>query len=119
MIIKNPNYSNEYYGMSTDIKPVNALNASRFYEIDTGNVYMFDEEGKQWFKQRGNASSGNTSGGSSGSGSSSGSGGILIANAEYSLASNSIQITLDKTWQEIRDATYTIINSENQANGEI
>lgn len=58
--------------MSTDIKPINALNASRFYEIDTGNVYMFDEEGKQWFKQRSSASGGNASGNNTSDGSSSG-----------------------------------------------
>lgn len=35
MIIKDPNYAHEYYGMSTDTKPLGVPNASLFYEIDT------------------------------------------------------------------------------------
>ncbi len=116
MIIKNPNYSNEYYGMSTDTKPINALNASRFYEIDTGNVYMFDEEGKQWFKQRGNASSSNASSGSSGGSSSSAGSGILIVN--LTVNADTRVLVLDKTWQEIHDANLAVVKYEASAGGE-
>ena len=39
------------YLKSTDTKPLDVENASSIYEIDTGNVYMFDEETKQWILQ--------------------------------------------------------------------
>ena len=35
----------EYYGKSTDIKPVEGVNNSDvFYEMDTKKVFLFDEE---------------------------------------------------------------------------
>lgn len=43
----------ELRGLSTDDKPVvfagyKLRNGSIFIEIDTGKVYLFDEEGQQW-----------------------------------------------------------------------
>lgn len=38
-------------GLSTDEKPLNVPNGSTFYEMDTGNVFMFNEDAKQWLKQ--------------------------------------------------------------------
>lgn len=39
-------------GKSTDQKPVNGVpNGSSFYEMDTGNVYMFDGDTNTWIKQ--------------------------------------------------------------------
>ena len=124
MIIKDPNYAHEYYGMSTDTKPLSVPNASLFYEIDTCDIYMFDEDGKQWFKQSGGSGS---SGGSSGGGSSDSQGGssastanIMIirpANVDRELIDTRedtetgavsfqfhMQVTYDKTWQEVHDA---------------
>lgn len=45
-------YRNEYYGLSGDEKPVIGVpNASTFYAIDTGDIFMFDAEGGQWYQQ--------------------------------------------------------------------
>ena len=38
----------KYYGLSTDEKPINVQNGCEFKEIDTGDVYMFDEEHVGW-----------------------------------------------------------------------
>lgn len=38
----------ELRGLSTDTKPTNVGNGSVFIEIDTGTVYMFDAQNKQW-----------------------------------------------------------------------
>ena len=44
-----------FYGKSTDTKPTDGLlTGSSFYEIDTGKMYMFDEEGatgSEWIDQ--------------------------------------------------------------------
>lgn len=46
----------ELYGLSTDEKPTknfeNVLigNASTYYEMDTGNAYIYDEENHKWWK---------------------------------------------------------------------
>lgn len=38
-------------GLSTDEKPINKVpNGSTYTEINTGTVYMFDEENKTWHK---------------------------------------------------------------------
>lgn len=37
-------------GKSTDSKPLNVANGSRYIEVDTGDEYIFDEEAKQWNK---------------------------------------------------------------------
>ena len=118
MIIKDPNYAHEYYGMSTDTKPLSVPNASLFYEIDTCDIYMFDEDGKQWFKQSGGASGGSSGGGnSSGSGSSSGSAAnvmilkpaerhrsVVVSSEDDSMLEVTRSVIYDKTWQEVHDA---------------
>lgn len=44
----------ELYGLSTDEKPIKNWgttgigNASTFYEMDTGNIYIYDEENDKW-----------------------------------------------------------------------
>lgn len=43
---------NEYFGKSSDTKPSSGVpNASIFYEIDTGDLYMFDEDSQTWIEQ--------------------------------------------------------------------
>lgn len=46
---------NYYYGLSTDDKPMDAPNASFFYEMDTGDAYMFDRQNVKWLAQGGDA----------------------------------------------------------------
>lgn len=47
----------ELYGLSTDTKPTETFkgaaipNASIFYEMNTGKVYMYDEENATWYEQ--------------------------------------------------------------------
>lgn len=41
----------KYRGLSTDTKPMNVANGSGFYEMDTGDYYMFDEANQTWRKQ--------------------------------------------------------------------
>ena len=51
----------ELYGLSSDVKPTDNYkfysstykirNGSIFYEIDTKQAFMFDEENKEWIKQ--------------------------------------------------------------------
>lgn len=42
-------YSQQLRGLSTDTKPTTDVpNGSSFLEMDTGNVYMWDEENEQW-----------------------------------------------------------------------
>lgn len=38
----------ELRGLSTDTKPTNVGNGSIYIEIDTGSIYMFDAQNKQW-----------------------------------------------------------------------
>lgn len=46
------NWINEYYGLSTDDKPdVYVPNGSLFYEMDTGELAMYDAENKIWIPQ--------------------------------------------------------------------
>ena len=63
----------EYRGLSTDVKPMEkAGNGSVFIEMDTGKVYIFDEENLIWIelsKKSGDSDTG-SSGGSSGGGTS-------------------------------------------------
>ena len=57
-IIKN---APDFCGLSTDEKPTDAKNGSTFLEIDTGNTFKFDEEGKNWYEQpQGGGGSGST-----------------------------------------------------------
>lgn len=42
----------EYYGKAADTKPTDGVeNADIFYEMDTGTVFLFDEENQEWLKQ--------------------------------------------------------------------
>lgn len=42
----------ECAGLSTDTKPTDDLSTgSIFVEVDTGNVYFWDESGAQWIEQ--------------------------------------------------------------------
>lgn len=39
------------YGLATDEKPVKgSKNSDRFLEMDTGTVFLFDEQNKIWLK---------------------------------------------------------------------
>ena len=58
MITRNDTFANgqcvsELYGLSTDVKPTDVCNASLFYEMDTGRIYLFDELNKKWLEQGG------------------------------------------------------------------
>lgn len=46
---------NEYAGLSTDTKPSNVPNGSRFYEIDSGKYYVYDADNDTWYDTDGNA----------------------------------------------------------------
>lgn len=48
-----PGQTNEYYGLSTDIKPTDdsVPNASTFYEMNTGKLYMYNADAKAWLQQ--------------------------------------------------------------------
>lgn len=42
----------EYYGKSTDTKPVYGVNNSDiFYEMDTKKVFLFDKDASVWLEQ--------------------------------------------------------------------
>lgn len=42
----------EFKGLSTDTKPTdNVPNGSTFYEMNTGKIFMFDEENETWIEQ--------------------------------------------------------------------
>lgn len=43
----------DFYGKSTDSKPTDSSvgNGSFFLEMDTGNLFLFDIETKEWIKQ--------------------------------------------------------------------
>lgn len=47
-----PKFYREYSGLSTDsTKPTSDVaNGSLFLEMDTGDVYAYDEEGETWLK---------------------------------------------------------------------
>lgn len=51
----------DFCGLSSDEKPMEAKNGSTFLEIDTGNIFKFDEDGKNWYEQpQGGGGSGGT-----------------------------------------------------------
>lgn len=39
-----------FVGLHSDQKPLNQKNGATFEEIDTGDVYRFDEENQVWYK---------------------------------------------------------------------
>lgn len=42
----------EYYGTSSETKPTaDVATGSSFLEVDTGDVYLFDESNTEWVKQ--------------------------------------------------------------------
>lgn len=51
--VKPSNFINEYYGLSTDTKPTfpKIPNGSIFFEMDTGDIYMWDIENGVWIAQ--------------------------------------------------------------------
>lgn len=53
-----------FRGLSTDSKPTDAGNGAEFREIDTGDIYYFNEAGSAWVKWTG-GSGGGGGGGSS------------------------------------------------------
>lgn len=55
MVTCNPLYTIQvYHGMTTDEKPVdNVPNGSRFVEMDSGSVYMFNGATSQWVEYTG------------------------------------------------------------------
>ena len=44
------NRPHTYYGLSTDEKPADANNGSKYIEMDTGKVFFFDAEGAEWLE---------------------------------------------------------------------
>ena len=46
----NANRPHTYYGLSTDEKPEAANNGSRYIEMDTSKMYLFDAEGAEWLE---------------------------------------------------------------------
>ena len=44
------NRPHNYYGLSTDVKPESANNGSRYIEMDTGKLYLFDAESAEWLE---------------------------------------------------------------------
>ena len=53
-MIRNGENAQTLFGKSTDTKPVNGVNGNLFHtkdayvEIDTGDVYFFDEDTNSW-----------------------------------------------------------------------
>lgn len=54
----------EFNLLSTDTKPTDCPNGSRINEIDTGKVYLFDEENKVWHEKSNSGGGGGGGGGS-------------------------------------------------------
>lgn len=126
-----------FYGLSTDDKPTtmtvndrvfDVVGGSAFVEIDTGGIYMYDEENQEWYQMN------SGSGGGGGGGSSTligltdvdisnptngqtlvynatsgkwenGAGGVLAVHGTES----GTTITLDKTWKEIYNSSLPIL----------
>lgn len=42
--------AHEYYGLSTDTKPMDCPTGSAFLEMDTKQVYVFDGVNKKWYQ---------------------------------------------------------------------
>lgn len=50
MLTVNGRSVKDYSCLSTDSKPVKAANGSILVEVDTGDIYIFDETSKTWNK---------------------------------------------------------------------
>lgn len=46
--IKDGRYRYDFFGLSTDEKPMDRGNGSSFVEMDTGKVFFFDRENNTW-----------------------------------------------------------------------
>lgn len=57
ILVREPQLDDIHYvelaGLSTDDKPTKYATGSLFLEVDTGDVYFFDEESKDWIKAGG------------------------------------------------------------------
>lgn len=84
----------EYFGLSTDTKPTDARNGSKFTEIDTGVILMYDEENGEWNEV---SSDGGSGGGSA-------TGGALLVTLTYDNEADDGSYTSSHTAQEIFEA---------------
>lgn len=50
-MVKPTNMAEEWTGLSTDTKPATAYQGSIFVEVDTGKVYLYNEESGNWVYQ--------------------------------------------------------------------
>ena len=54
MLVREPQLDDIHYvelaGLSTDTKPTGFATGSSFFEVDTSDVYFYDEAGKTWIK---------------------------------------------------------------------
>lgn len=41
----------EFRGLSTDVKPSGKINGSKFYELDTGKTYWYNEDSGSWIEE--------------------------------------------------------------------
>ena len=57
MLVREPQNDDIHYvelaGLSTDEKPTGFATGSLFMEVDPGDAYFYDEEGKDWIKAGG------------------------------------------------------------------
>lgn len=47
-MVTSDNLTSNYSGLATDIKPTNGRNGDTFVEMDTGKLFMYDEENSEW-----------------------------------------------------------------------
>ena len=109
----------EAAGLSTDQKPSdNIVTGSKFFEVDTGKEYAYDEIGGEWYEM----ANGGSSGGSFNPDiTSPQDGDTLVYNAAQSkwvngapsggvLLVHEVDGTLDVTWQQIHDAEVAVLH---------
>lgn len=46
-------YVQKFYGLSTDTKPSGCTNGSKFLEMDTSKVYVYDQQVYEWHELNG------------------------------------------------------------------
>lgn len=83
-----------FYGLSTDTKPSNTANGSKFLEMDTGKEYRFDYANSYWHEY-------SESGGGGGSGSDPL---VIYAVASLDAETGDVYVTADKTTDEVFEA---------------
>ena len=54
----NNGQTNIYFCIATDESPAGAPNGSALYEMDTGAIYLYDEENETWINQADGSSRG-------------------------------------------------------------